>query len=82
MLGAFLGAFSVGTSSWGVFLRVWRGLALGLYLMDYLRGYLMDYFMDYLEDCLRFCWRDYLRGYLRIVEPLAVLAAFTMTEDP
>ena len=61
---------------------MWRSLASGLYLMDYLRGYLMDYFMDYLKDYLRFYWRDYLRGYLSIVEPLAVLAAFTMTEDP
>ena len=57
---------------------VWRGLASGLFLMDYLKGYLMDYFMDYLEGYLIFYWR----GYLSIVEPLAVLAAFTMTEDP
>ena len=39
------------------------------YLMDYLRDYLRDYFMDYLMD------------YLRVVEPLALLAALTMTKE-
>ena len=49
---------------------MWQGLASGLYLMDYLRDYLMDYFMDYLED------------YLRLVEPLALLAALSVTKAP
>ena len=64
----------MGTSSCGVFLRVWRSLASGFYLMDYLRDCLRDYLMDY--------FMDYLRDYLSIVETLAVLAAFMMTEDP
>ena len=46
-----------------------RSLLEGL-LDGYLRDYLRDYFRDY--------WRD----YLSIVEPLAVLAASTMTTDP
>ena len=39
------------------------------YLMDYLRDYLRDYLMDYLMD------------YLRVEEPLALLAALTMTKE-
>ena len=49
---------------------MWRSLASGFYLMDYMRDYLMAYLMDYLGD------------YLIIVEPLAVLAALTMTKEP
>ena len=41
-----------------------------MFFMDYLKDYLMDYVMDYCRD------------YLSMVEPLAVLAALTVTEDP
>ena len=56
---------------WGVF----RGYySWGVFLRVWRSLASGFYLMDYL--------RDYLGDYLRIVEPLAVLAALTMTEDP